>query len=98
VKVSGAERRAARNDYSQKMADCIGESLSRTLTSLQSPSAPSATELVKKKKEEEATKAITLKRMRDTLESTSFQSLSPTIQRRLTDRYVEELEKSFFLK
>jgi hypothetical protein len=97
VKVSGAVRRAARNDHSKKMADCFGESLSRTLTSLQSPSAPSASELAKQKKEEEATKAITLKRMRDTLESASFTSLSPTIQQRLTDCYVEELEKSFFL-
>lgn len=88
-KLSQSERRAAKGTDTEKM---IG-SISKTVAFLSLPTTSSRDTGIAARtaayvaKEEQMTVSISLKRLRDTIESTSFSDFSPSTQKRVQDKY-----------
>lgn len=88
-KLSSAERKAAKNTHSDKMMSSIGDTISKAVLSLQ-PNASSSTALEISAvartaayiaKEGQISVSISCKRLRETIESTSFSAFSPNTKK-----------------
>ena len=100
VKLSSADRKAAKVTHAERMMGSIGKTVADAFLSL--PSSSSETGSAERTaayvaKEEQMTVAITLKRLRDTIEAPSFETFSPGTQDRIKSKYKEEVVKTLFL-
>jgi hypothetical protein len=99
VKLSAAERKAAKGVQFEKVAVTIRDVIQKSIGSLNSENSV-ANELAAAKaqayinKETEAMRKIKLKRQRDALEAPSFKDLSPELQRQVRRSYALSLRDS----
>ena len=99
-KLSMSERRAAKGNHTEKMMGLIGKTVADAFLSLTTASssdtgvaAPTAAYVAK---EEQLTVSITLKRLRDTIESSSFSDFSPSTKKRAQDKYKDAVIDTLF--
>ena len=98
-KSSYSERKAAKASHSEKVIGSIGKTVAEAFLSLPSNSSSassSARTAAYIAKEEQLTSALSLKRLRDTIEASSFSSFSPDTKTRIKDKYKQEVMKTFF--
>lgn len=99
-KLSMSERRAAKANHTEIMMGSIGKTVADAFLSL--PSASSSDTGVAARtaayvaKEEQLTVSISLKRLRNTIESSSFSDFSPSTKKRVQDKYKDAVIDTLF--
>ena len=95
VKLSAAERKAAKGNHLEKVAMTISEVIKSSLQ-LMNPTSPVVLSSKRSEaylsREAEQTLNLKLKRQRDAIEAPSFDQLSPWLQRKLKTSYAKTLD------
>ena len=96
-KLSYSERKAAQASHSEKMigSKTVAEALLSLPPNSSSDSSSSTRTAAYIAKEEQLTSALSLKRLRDTIEASSFSDFSPNTKTRIKDKYKQEVMKTF---